>query len=107
MMSDSAARTARKVARKAEDSTPFRTLARTGYAVNGLLHLLIGLIAIGVATGTSGAKADQSGALGQLARTPGGVFVLWAIVIGLAALGLWQVVQSFLVHAHDTKRKWG
>ena len=104
-MSDSAA-TARKVARTAEGSTPFRTLARVGYAVNGLLHLLIGLIAIGVATGTSGAKADQSGALGQLAATPGGVFVLWAIVIGLVALGLWQVLEAFLVPAYDPKRKW-
>lgn len=106
MTSDSAARTVRKAARKAEDSTPFRSLARVGYAVNGLLHLLIGLIAVGVATGTSGAKADQSGALGQLAATPGGVFVLWTVVIGLVALGLWQVVQAFLVPARDPKRKW-
>ncbi|MEO6200234.1 MAG: DUF1206 domain-containing protein, partial [Cryobacterium sp.] len=106
MMSDSAARTARKAARKAEGSTPFRTLARVGYAVNGLLHLMIGLIAIGVATGTGGAQADQSGALGQLAATTGGVFVLWVVVIGLVALGLWQVVQAFLVPARDPKRKW-
>jgi len=106
MTTESAGKTARKAARKAEDSTPFRTLARVGYAVNGLLHLLIGVIAIGVATGTSGAKADQSGALGQLAATPGGVFLLWTVVIGLVALGLWQVVQAFLVPAHDPKRTW-
>lgn len=106
MTSDSAAKTVRKAARSAEDSTPFRRLARVGYAVNGLLHLMIGLIAIGVATGTGAAKADQSGALGALAATPGGVFVLWIVVIGLAALGLWQVVQAFLVPRHDPKRKW-
>jgi len=115
MMSDSAARTARSAARKAEDSAPFQALARVGYAVNGLLHVMIGLIAIGVATGaggaggtggSGGAPADQSGALGQLAASPGGVFVLWAIVIGLAALGLWQVVQAFLVPAREPKRKW-
>jgi len=106
MMSDSAAKNVRQAARSAENSTPFRTLARVGYAVIGLLHLMIGLIAIGVATGTGGGHADQSGALGQLSHSPGGVFLLWTIAIGLVALGLWQVVQAFLVPAQDPKRKW-
>lgn len=106
MMSDSAARSVRKAARTADNSTTLQTLARVGYAVNGLLHLMIGLIAVGAATGTGTAKADQSGALGAVAATPGGVFVLWTIVIGLTALGLWQVVQAFLVPASDPKRKW-
>ena len=105
-MSDSAARTVRKAARSAEDSTPFRTLARVGYAVNGLLHLMIGVIAISVALGRAAAPADQSGALGQLSRTPGGVVLLWTVVIGLVGLGLWQVVQAFLVPALDPERKW-
>lgn len=92
-------------ARSASTSPLLQVLARGGYAVNGLLHLLIGGIAIGVALGRGG-EADQSGALSGLAATPGGVFVLWTVVVGLAALGLWQVVEAILVPARDEKRKW-
>ena len=93
-------------ARSASRSHPFQVVARLGYAVNGLLHILIGGIAIGVARGTGG-EADASGALSGLAATPGGIFVLWTIVIGLAALGLWQVAEAILVPSPDPKRKWG
>ena len=88
--------TAKRAARSSRNSRPLRFLARLGYAVSGLLHILIGFIAIGIATGAGGASADQSGALGQLASTPGGVFLLWLVVIGLAALGLWLVISAFL-----------
>jgi hypothetical protein len=89
-----------RAARTTRNSRPLRFLARLGYAVSGLLHGLIGLIAISIATGVGAAggsgEADQSGALSQLASTPGGVFLLWVVVIGLAALGLWLVISAFL-----------
>ena len=34
------------------------------------------------------------------------MFVVWTIVIGLAALGLWQVLQAFLVPGDDPKKVW-
>jgi Domain of Unknown Function (DUF1206) len=94
-----------QVAHKARRSTPLRFLARTGFAVNGVLHILIGLIAIALAFG-SGGEADQSGALSQLNSTPGGAFVLWVVVIGMFALGLWLVLSAFLMVGADAKRKW-
>ena len=97
---------AKDVARAAKNSTPLRVLARLGFATNGLMHVLIGGVAIGVATGAGGGEADQSGAFGQLASTPGGVFLLWAVVVGLSALGLWLFVASFLIPGADPKRKW-
>ena len=75
-------------------------MARTGFAVNGLLHLLIGGIALGVAFG-SGGEADQSGALSGLASTPGGTFVLWVVTLGLWALGLFQLLETVLVRGTD------
>jgi len=87
----------RSAARGASSSTGFRAVARLGYAVNGLLHVLIGGLAIGVAVGAGGQSADQSGALGQLAGTPGGVFVLWVIVVGLFALALWELFNGLLL----------
>jgi hypothetical protein len=94
--------TTKKAARSANQNPVLQTLARLGFAVNGLLHVLIGLIAIGVATGAGG-KADQSGALAQLAAAPGGVFLLWTVTVGLAALGVWLAVSAFLLPPGDKK----
>ncbi|MDO9398837.1 MAG: DUF1206 domain-containing protein [Herbiconiux sp.] len=99
---------AKSAARDVSQSRVFHVLARSGYAMNGLLHVLIGGIAIGVAlNGRSSDQADQSGALKQVAETPGGLFVLWIAVVGLFALGLWQVVRAVLAHDPDAKKKWG
>lgn len=95
------------IARGSKNNPVFRTLARVGYAVNGLIHLLIGLITIGIATGTATADADESGALGQLASSPAATVILWVVVIGLAALGLWLLVSAFVTTDADPKRKWG
>jgi hypothetical protein len=91
--------------RKAANSRPVEMLARVGYAVNGLLHGLIGGLAIAVATGAGG-DADQSGALTALAANPAGAAVLWVVVIGLGALGLWSLLQMALVRESDRKRRW-
>jgi hypothetical protein len=98
--------TAKSAARTADNSRALEILARTGFAVLGLLHILIGAIAIGLVGGSS-ESADQSGALSELASKPGGIFVIWVVVIGLFALALWQLVQVFLVNDPDSKKKWG
>ena len=99
------ARSAAGAARSAGNNRHLKTLARVGYAVNGLLHGLIGAIAISLAIGSGGASADQSGALDQVAKSPGGIFVIWTIVIGLLALGLFQVLQAFLVPNNESSKK--
>ncbi|MEA9984000.1 DUF1206 domain-containing protein [Subtercola sp. RTI3] len=114
------ARTASNAAREAHNSRPLRILARTGFAVNGLLHVLIGFAAISVAVGggggaggggsaggNGGGEADQSGALDQLAQNPLGAALLWVVVVGLFALALWQIIQGLLVSETDAKKRWG
>jgi hypothetical protein len=91
--------------RKAANSRPVEFGARVGHAVNGLVHMLIGGLAIAVALGTA-RDADQSGALSALSRTPFGAVLLWVVVIGLGALGLWQLLQTALVRESDRKRRW-
>ncbi|MBG6238536.1 hypothetical protein IWX78_001508 [Mycetocola sp. CAN_C7] len=92
----SSAASARSTASRLQDNHAFQLAARGGYAVNGLLHILIGGIALSVAFG-SGGEADQGGALSGLASSPGGIFLLWVVTIGLWALGLFQVLEAFLV----------
>ena len=91
------------------DSRVWRGLARGGFAVNGLLHILIGFIALGlIAPGGGGGDADPSGALQGLASTPFGGILIWVVALGLAALGLWLIVDGILDRpADDTARHVG
>ncbi|MCS5716297.1 DUF1206 domain-containing protein [Herbiconiux sp. CPCC 205716] len=109
-MSSSAKSAVRDVSR----NPVFRVVARSGFAVNGMLHLLIGLLAIGVALhgidgagGVGGGEADHSGALRELAATPGGVVVLWASVLALFTLALFQLVTLPLRRADGPLKTWG
>lgn len=88
-------------ARSFRNNHAFQLAARLGFAVNGVLHIAIGAIAAAVAFGNSG-EADQSGALGQLAHNPVGMVVLWLLVVGLWALGLFLLVSAI---AGGTKAK--
>lgn len=76
------------------DSKAFEVAARAGYIAAGLLHLLIGVIALRVAMGGSG-SADQSGAISALGDGPGGALLLWACAIGSIALALFMVSEVF------------
>lgn len=98
---------AESTARAAQDSQVFRVLARIGYVVLGILHILIGAIAISITTGGGGENADQGGALQQIQQNPGGVFLLWLIVLGLLALAIWQIAEAVVERDPDTKKKWG
>lgn len=54
---------------------------------NGILHVLIGLLAFDLARG-GGSDADQSGAAGLLADDPAGLVLLWITVAGCASLAV-------------------
>ncbi|WP_026551632.1 DUF1206 domain-containing protein [Arthrobacter sp. H20] len=99
-----AKRQAGKAADAAEDvsdSKAFEIAARAGYIAAGLLHLLIGVIALRVAMGGSG-SADQSGAISALGNGPGGSLLLWACSIGSIALALFMLSEVFF-GAHGMK----
>ncbi|RHA37560.1 DUF1206 domain-containing protein [Cellulomonas rhizosphaerae] len=70
-------------------------MARFGYVINGVLHILIGVIALQIAFGGEKKNADQSGALSTISETPFGGFILWASVVAFVALGLWQLAVAF------------
>lgn len=95
-----------RAARAAQDSTAFRVVARIGYVVLGVVHIVIGGIAIAIATG-GGGQADQGGAMAQIGSSPAGVALLWLIFLGLTALAIWQIAEAFLERNPDTKKKWG
>lgn len=72
------------------DHPVVEALARVGFVVSGVLHLVLGWTAARVGWG-GGGQADQSGALATLASNPAGTVLMWVIVVGLLALVLWQL----------------
>lgn len=82
----------------------FEKCARAGFVVSGLLHLLVGYLAIRVAFGGRD-TADQSGALATLAGKPGGSVALWAAAFALLTLGLWRLIEMVLGRSHDRDSK--
>lgn len=92
--------------RDAETSAPLRALARGGYAANGVVHVLIGVIVLTIAFGGSG-NSDQSGAFLAVAGAPLGFVALWALTGLLWALGLWHILEAILVSRASDVKKWG
>ena len=82
-------------------------LARGGFAASGVLHILIGFIAFGLARGRGG-RADVSGAVAELANQPAGPALLWVSFAGCIALALWQAGDAiFDFERLPTKHKAG
>jgi len=80
-------------ARGASDHPLVEKGARLGYASSGVVHLLLGWLAVQLAWG-SGKDADQSSALEQLAGNPVGAVLLWVVVLGFLLLGIWQIGEA-------------
>ncbi|MFF2555448.1 DUF1206 domain-containing protein [Nocardia sp. NPDC058058] len=74
----------------------FERFARTGFVMSGIVHLLIGYIAIRIAFGGAGGAADQSGAMAELAAKPGGTIALWIAAVGFFVMALWRVAEAAL-----------
>lgn len=98
--------TAKHTARAARSSPVFRRIARAGFAVLGVVHAIIGALAVSIALGAGG-DADQDGAMEQLRGTPAGGILLWCAAVGLAALAVWQIAAAVVASGSDEKRKWG
>lgn len=89
----------------ARDSPTVRVVARAGFVAVGLIHLLIGVIALGIALGSSG-QADQSGAVAQMAATPGGVILLWAGLIACGVLALYMASDAVMGWSGGSSKPW-
>ncbi|QIX53511.1 DUF1206 domain-containing protein [Rhodococcus sp. DMU1] len=74
----------------------FERFARAGFVVSGIVHLIIGYIAIRLALGGAAGTADQSGAMTELAAKPGGIAALWVGVVAFAIMGLWRLAEAAL-----------
>lgn len=68
--------------------------ARLGYAASGVLHLLLGWLALRLAWLDIPGEADQGGALQLLAGSTAGSALLWLCALGFGLLAVWQVSEA-------------
>lgn len=95
-----AADSAEDAGQQAMASKPFRLLLTVGLICYGVVHILVGYIALQIAWGGSGQdqEASQKGALAELSAQPFGAVLLWIIVVGLFALTIWQGIEAIWGH---------
>ena len=92
---------AKYAADRATSSKWVTRLARLGYAVKGVVYLIIGGLAAKLAIGQGGATTDQRGALQTIYEQPFGKFLLAVVAIGLLGFALWSFIQAI----YDTEGK--
>ncbi|MEV7397873.1 DUF1206 domain-containing protein [Aeromicrobium sp. NPDC092404] len=90
---------------EARHSDTMRAAARVGLVAFGLVHLLIAWLALQIAWGGGGGKADSQGALQTVAKEPYGEALLWVVAGGLAALAIWQVMTAIWGHRDESDDK--
>lgn len=104
---DSASRKTKGAAQDAKDNPALELAVRLGLIAYGVVHLLIGWLALKLAVGDSEGSTDKQGALQQVAETPLGDGLLWVLVAGFIALIVWQLIELVLGKAgEDGAKEW-
>lgn len=76
------------------DASPWvQRVARFGYLAKGVVYMLIGVLAVEAALGSSQATGSR-GALRELVGAPLGGFILGAIAFGLFGYAIWRIYDA-------------
>lgn len=92
-------------ARQVAESRWLERAARIGLAARGLVYVLIGVLALQIATGDSDERADQQGAMQQIAEQSFGAVLLWVVAVGFVGYGLWQLSEALWGYRAEQGRK--
>lgn len=76
-------------------------VARAGLIAFGVVHLVMGWLALRLAFGDPEGQADSSGAVRELAQQPFGEAIVWAVGIGMILLAVWQAIEAAVGHRQD------
>jgi hypothetical protein len=79
----------------------FEWLARAGLVARGAIYGIIGVLALEMAFGAGGKTTNQSGALGELAKQPGGKILLVLMAIGLFGYAFWRLLRAAVGHGPE------
>ncbi|MCF6377459.1 DUF1206 domain-containing protein [Nocardioides KLBMP 9356] len=81
---------------------------RIGLVTYGVVHLLVGWLALQLAFGEKEDQASSSGAMHYLSQQPLGGFLVWAIAIGMLFLVIWRLLEFAFGYPEesDDKKRW-
>jgi hypothetical protein len=99
---------AKRAAKKAEDSEPVEWLARLGLVSRGVIWMVVGVLALRVATGDN-TRADRNGALRAIADQPLGGLLLVVLVVGFLGYSAWRLLDAAVGHrdAEEGRKRLG
>lgn len=92
-----------KSAARSTERETLTAAGRAGFVARGVVYVLIGLLALRIAVGSGGGQADRQGALHEIATQPFGKAMLWALVVGFAAMALWRGSRAALTRGPQRK----
>jgi hypothetical protein len=85
---------ARGTARQLETSRLVQGMGRFGDVCYGVVYIVVAWLALQIALGDNATRADQRGAVTEIAAQPFGSALLWILAIGLIAFGVWQLLAG-------------
>ncbi len=89
------------LAREAHSSDWLDRAARVGLVAYGVVHVVIGWLALQLAFGDRSGKASGDGAIRELADQSFGLIVVWLIAVGMFLLMAWRLVEALLGHRDE------
>lgn len=76
-------------------------MARAGLIAFGVVHLVLGWLAVQLAFGDREEDTSTTGAVQQVAEQPFGGVLVWAIGVGMFLLVIWQAVEAVVGHRDE------
>jgi hypothetical protein len=71
---------------------------RIGLVAYGVVHLLVGWLALQLVFGDRKENASNKGAMQELAQQPFGEVLVWAVALGMFLLVIWRLLEAFFGH---------
>lgn len=78
-----------------------QTAGRIGLVALGVMHVIIGWLALQLAFGDHSGSPSSSGAIQELAQKPLGGVLVWAVAVGFFLLAAWRAIDGFLGHRDE------
>lgn len=89
---------AKTLARQAEQSEWLDRAARSGLVAYGLVHVVVGWLALQLALGDRSGPASGNGAVRELAQQPFGLVIVWLVAVGMFLLMVWRLLVAGVGH---------
>lgn len=92
--------------RQAEQSDWLDHAVRVGLVAYGVVHLMIGWLAVQLALGDHSQEASAKGALQELSAQPFGQAMVWGVAVGMLLLVVWRLIEAAFGHreVEDSER---